>query len=243
MKKNPFLIFLLVLSALVSGTLWYLQSPYFAHTMKTLIARYLPKDIGVQSDFSEFAVKVFPRHLIWSKEKCGKDFLLEIRKDNDLSFILLERRDRLRQAISFYRASVSRLWTSREADAGSAVPYSFAGISQAFFQVEQSYAFWRAYLNLSELPYRHFVYEDLLADPQPYLDAVAELLDVAAPATVPVSHLRIQRDDVTEDWARRFRQEAGHKGAIEAIGDAPVPRTLDNLARFATKRPLSRRRF
>ncbi|TPI19772.1 Stf0 family sulfotransferase [Mesorhizobium sp. B4-1-1] len=190
-----------------------------------------------------FAVKVFPRHLIWSKEKCGKDFLLEVRQDKDLGFILLERRDRLRQAISFYRASVSRLWTSREQDAGSVVPYSFAGISQAFFQIEQSYAFWRAYLNLSELPYRRFVYEDLLADPQPYLDAVAELLGVPAPATVPVSQLRIQRDDVTEEWARRFRQEAGHKGAIEAIGDAPVPRTLDNLVRFATKRPLNRRRF
>jgi len=190
-----------------------------------------------------FAVKVFPRHLSWSKGKCGKDFLLEVRKNNDLSFILLERRDRLRQAISFYRASTANSWASLDKGPASPVSYSFAGISQAFFQIEQSYAFWRAYLDLSQLPYRHFLYEDLLPDPKPYLDAVAELLDVPVPATVPVSQLKIQRDELTEDWVKRFRQEAEKKGAIEAIEEAPVPRTLDNFARIALKRPLSRRRF
>ncbi|MDX8482696.1 Stf0 family sulfotransferase [Mesorhizobium sp. VK24D] len=190
-----------------------------------------------------FAIKVFPRHLIWSKGKCGKDFLLEIRRNNDLGFILLERRDRLRQAISFYRASASRLWSIRHKGAGTPVEYSFAGISRAFFQIEQSYAFWRAYLNLSQLPYRQFVYEDLQPDPRPYVEAVAQLLDVPVPATVPVSPYAIQRDDLTEDWAKRFRQEAAEKGAIEAIEDEQVPRTLDNLARFATKRSLTRRRF
>ncbi|MBZ9986708.1 Stf0 sulfotransferase [Mesorhizobium sp. BH1-1-5] len=198
---------------------------------------------GASTANGRFAIKVFPRHLSWSKGKCGKDFLLEVRKNNDLGFILLERRDRLRQAISFYRASVSLLWTSRAKGARSPVPYSFAGISQAFFQIEQSYAFWRAYVDLSQLPHRHFFYEDLLPDPRPYLEAVAELLDVPAPAAVPVSQLRIQRDDLTEDWVERFRQEAAKKGAIEAIEEVPVPRTLDNFARIALKRPLNRRRF
>lgn len=190
-----------------------------------------------------FAVKLFPRHLIRSKDRCGRDFLLEIRKKHDLGFIVLERRDRLRQAVSFYRASVSRLWSSRHKGADAPVPYSFAGISQAFFQIEQSYAFWRAYLNLSELRHRQFVYEDLQQDPQPYLEAVAELLAVRVPATVPVSKYEVQRDDLTEDWVTRFRRDAGEKGAIEAIEEAPVRRTLDNLARFALKRPLNRRRF
>ncbi|WP_363792906.1 Stf0 family sulfotransferase [Mesorhizobium sp.] len=204
------------------------------------------EDVVIKESSTEngrFAIKVFPRHLIWSKGKCGKDFLFEVRRNNDLGFILLERRDRLRQAISFHRASASLLWTSRHEGAGTPVPYSFTGISRAFFQIEQSYAFWRAYLNLSQLPYRRFVYEDLQPDPRPYVEAVAEMLDVPVPATVAVSQYTVQRDDLTEDWVERFRREAAEKGAIEAIEDAPVPRTLDNLARFATKRPLSRRRF
>lgn len=190
-----------------------------------------------------FAIKVFPRQLAWAKGRCGKDFLLEVGKQYELGFITLERRDRLRQAISFYRASVSRSWTSRHKGRDVAVPYSFAGISRAFFQIEQSYAFWRAYLELSQLPCRAFVYEDLLADPQPYLEAVAELLDVPAPASMPVSRFAVQRDELTEDWVMRFRQEAQKKGATEAIEDTPVPRTLDNFARIALKRPLSRRQF
>ncbi|WP_254634289.1 Stf0 family sulfotransferase [Mesorhizobium sp. GbtcB19] len=188
-----------------------------------------------------FALKVFPRQLAWSKGRCGKDFLLEMRKQHDLGFITLERRDRLRQAISFYRASVSNTWTS--GGAGPGVEYSFAGISRAFFQIEQSYAFWRAYLDLSQWPSRHFVYEDLLADPQPYVEAVAELLGVPVPAYVPVSGFAVQRDELTEDWVARFRQTSAERGAIEAIEEPPVPRTLQNFARIALKRPLSRRQF
>lgn len=195
------------------------------------------------TDNGRFALKVFPRHLAWSKGLCGKDFLFEIRRGNALGFILLERRDRLRQAISFYRASVSRFWTSRHKGADVAVAYSFAGISQAYFQIEHSYAFWRAYLTLSGLPYRQFVYEDLQPDPQPYLEAVAGFMDVPVPDAVPVSKLRIQRDDLTEEWVARFRQEVAEKGAIEAIEEVPVPRTLDNLTRLMLKRPLKRKGF
>ncbi|RAZ87083.1 Stf0 sulfotransferase [Mesorhizobium hawassense] len=190
-----------------------------------------------------FAIKVFPRQLAWSKGRWGRDFLFEMRRRHDLAFITLERRDRLRQAISFYRAGVSNSWTSWDKGRDVAVPYSFAGISRAFFQIEQSYAFRRAYLDFSQLPSRHFVYEDLLADPQPYIEAVAGLLDVGVPASLPVSRFVVQRDDITEDWVARFRQASAERGAIEAIEEQPVPRTLQNFARIALKRPLNRRQF
>jgi LPS sulfotransferase NodH len=191
-----------------------------------------------------FAIKVFPRHQAWARGKFGKDLLFEIRRKHDLGFILLERRDRVRQAISFYRARISGLWTSRHKDAQAPVPYSFSGIGQAYFQIELSYAFWRAYLQLSELDFRQFVYEELQQDPKPYLEAVADFMGVPVPETTPVSEFTIQRDDITEDWMTRFRKDAAAKGAIEAFEDMPaVPRTLGNLVRFALKRPLPRNRF
>lgn len=190
-----------------------------------------------------FAIKLFPRHLLWSKEKFGKDFLFEIRGKHDLGLILLERRDRLQQAVSFYRASISGLWTSRQKGAQAPLPYDFAGICQAYFQIEQSYAFWRAYLSLSELDFRQFFYEDLQQDPKPYLEAMADLMEVPVPETTPVSELRIQRDNLTEEWTTRFREDAASRAAIEAFEDMPVPRTLGNLTRFALKRPLVRKRF
>lgn len=190
-----------------------------------------------------FAVKLFPRHLRWSKEKFGKDFLFEIRKKHELGIILLERRDRVRQAISFYRARMSGLWTFRDQGRKQPIPYDFAGICQAYFQIEQSYTFWKAYLNLSELDFRLFYYEDMLEDSQPYIEAVAGFLDISAPEATPVSDLRIQRDSLTEDWSARFREDATAKGAAEALQEMPVARTLSNLARFTLKRPLNRKRF
>ena len=190
-----------------------------------------------------FAIKVFPSHLAWAKEKSGKDFLFEIRKTHDLSFVLLERRDRTRQAISAYRASISRVWTSKHRATRGPARYSFAGISQAFFEIERSYAFWRAYLSLSDLSCQSFVYEDLQQDPKPYLEALARFMQVPVPATTPLSELEVQRDVVTEQWVARFREDVEAKGAIDAIEDAPLPRTLDNLTRFAFKKPLARKRF
>ncbi|WP_421915675.1 Stf0 family sulfotransferase [Mesorhizobium sp.] len=190
-----------------------------------------------------FAVKLFPRHLHWSKEKFGKDFLFEIRKKHELGIIVLERRDRVRQAISFYRARMSGLWTSRDQGREQPLPYDFAEICQAYFQIEQSYAFWKAYLKLSELDFRQFYYEDLLHDPQPYIEAVAGFMDVPAAGATPVSELRIQRDSLTEDWSARFRKDATAKGAAAGLQEMPVARTLGNLARFALKRPLARKHF
>jgi LPS sulfotransferase NodH len=190
-----------------------------------------------------FSIKVFPRHLLWSKAKFGKDLLFEMRKRYDLSFVILERRDRLRQAISFYRARMSGVWTSRHKGEQASLAYDFAEISRAYFQIEQSYAFWRAYLSLPELGSLQFVYEELQDDPNPYVQAVAALLDVEAPEVRPVSSLRIQRDGVTEEWTARFREDAAKRGAIEVLADAPVPRTFGNLVRFAQKRPLATKKF
>ncbi|MBZ9693945.1 Stf0 family sulfotransferase [Mesorhizobium sp. CO1-1-9] len=197
------------------------------------------------TDNGRFAIKVFPRHLDACKDTFGKDFLFETKKKHDLLFILLERRDRLRQAISFYRARMSGLWTSQHQGriAPRIVPYSFAGISQAYFQIDRSYAYWRSYVALLGVDCLSFVYEDLQPDPKPYLQAVAQFMAVTAPESTSTSKFTIQRDSLTEEWLARFREDVAAKGAIEGIGDAPVTRNLDNLVRFIRKRPLNRKRF
>ncbi|MGX7876683.1 Stf0 family sulfotransferase [Mesorhizobium sp. ORM6] len=112
-----------------------------------------------------FAVKLFPRHLHWSQAKYGADFLAECLRRHAMGLVLLERRDRLRQAISYCRAKASGRWRSTMAGAGLVPQYDFAGICQAYFLIEQSYAFWEAYLRMANLPYDHLFYEDLLDDP------------------------------------------------------------------------------
>jgi hypothetical protein len=60
MLKHPFITFILVVGSLIGGLLWFIQSAQFAWVLKTLAYRYIPKDIGIEGDFSELAIQLFP---------------------------------------------------------------------------------------------------------------------------------------------------------------------------------------
>ncbi|TPM15141.1 Stf0 family sulfotransferase [Mesorhizobium sp. B2-3-5] len=184
-----------------------------------------------------FAVKLFPRHLHWSQAKYGADFLAECLRRHAMGLVLLERRDRLRQAISYCRAKASGRW--RSTDGADLVPrYDFAGICQAYFLIEQSYAFWEAYLRMADLPYDHFFYEDLLDDPRPYVASMARQLSIEMPNREFKTNLRLQRDNHTEDWAERFQNDVKSKGLLAHLPKRVAPRNINNLARFLLKKQM-----
>lgn len=60
MKRSPFLIFFFTVGLLVASALFFIQSQLFAGIFKKVVYRYLPKDLGVSADFSEFAIKMYP---------------------------------------------------------------------------------------------------------------------------------------------------------------------------------------
>ncbi|WP_137929502.1 Stf0 family sulfotransferase [Mesorhizobium comanense] len=186
-----------------------------------------------------FAVKLFPRHLHWSQAKYGADFLAECIRRHALGLVLLERRDRLRQAISYCRAKASGRWTSTTMDAAETVPrYDFAGICQAYFLIGQSYAFWEAYLRITGLPYDHLFYEDLLDDPAPYVASLARHLSVDMPEGEFETNLRQQRDSHTEEWVERFQDDARSKDLLAHLPETVAPRNIDNFARFLFKKQM-----
>ncbi|WP_250888737.1 Stf0 family sulfotransferase [Mesorhizobium sp. dw_380] len=155
-----------------------------------------------------------------------------------MGLVLLERRDRLRQAISYCRAKASGRWRSTMDGADLVPQYDFAGICQAYFLIEQSYAFWEAYLRLADLPYDHLFYEDLLDDPRPYVASVARQLAVEMPSGEFKTNLRLQRDACTEDWAERFQNDARSGDLLAHLPKKVAPRNIDNLARFLLKKQM-----
>ncbi|WP_245235527.1 Stf0 family sulfotransferase [Mesorhizobium erdmanii] len=185
-----------------------------------------------------FAVKLFPRHLDWSQAKYGTDFLAECVRRHAMGVVLLERRDRLRQAISYCRAKASGRWRSTMDGADMAPQYDFAGICQAYFLIGQSYAFWEAYLRMADLPYDHLFYEDLLEDPRPYIASVARQLSVEMPNGEFRTNLRLQRDNRTEEWAERFQSDAKSRGLLAHLPKKVAPRNIENLARFLLKKQM-----
>ncbi len=63
MRRKPFLLFSLIVLVLVFGVVGFIQSAQFALLLKRGLVKYLPRDLGVQADFSELAIGLFPPSL------------------------------------------------------------------------------------------------------------------------------------------------------------------------------------
>ncbi|MBL3569035.1 hypothetical protein BV509_18630 [Rhodovulum sulfidophilum] len=154
-----------------------------------------------------FALKVFPRHLLWFGETYGADFLTLCARTHELHIARLSRQDRLRQAISLVKARQTGRWSSELRGSDRLSVFDRAEIARAIHFVERSDAFWNAYETITGLVPRAFVYETLLEDPTPYLEWAAAALGVSYDAA-PDSRYAIQRNAETEDWVARFRGDA-----------------------------------
>ncbi len=60
MFKRPFLIFIAIIGLLVAGVVGFIQSPRFAVLLRRTAIRYLPKDLGVEAEFSDLAIQFLP---------------------------------------------------------------------------------------------------------------------------------------------------------------------------------------
>ncbi|MGN6464562.1 MAG: Stf0 family sulfotransferase, partial [Rhizobiaceae bacterium] len=151
--------------------------------------------------------------------------------------ILLKRRDRIRQAISFSRGKMTGKFRSTHKSVGDE-DYNFELICQLFWYIDRSYCFWESYLSFYNYRYKEFYYEDLLPSPDEYVECVSNFLSVPKPDTV-YSGLEIQRDEKTEEWVNRFKSDMAHHDFLGALRDKPASRTLRNFVRFASKEPMT----
>lgn len=60
MIKRPLLIFFVVVGVLIAGAIYFIQSPFFARALKSAASRYVPDDFGIEGDFSELSIRLFP---------------------------------------------------------------------------------------------------------------------------------------------------------------------------------------
>ncbi|MFZ9595030.1 MAG: translocation/assembly module TamB domain-containing protein [Bdellovibrionia bacterium] len=60
MIRKPFFLFILIVGGLIAGLLWFTQTPSFANALKSLVSQSLPRELGLEVDFSEIQVQFFP---------------------------------------------------------------------------------------------------------------------------------------------------------------------------------------
>jgi trehalose 2-sulfotransferase len=125
----------------------------------------------------------------------------------NLSFIYLERRDLLGQAISLVRALQTGQYHSHQA--ASAEPrYDAVAIARHIERISDGYVRWRRYFARNGIEPLWLSYEELTVEPKETVERVARFLDVElAPSAATGSDLRIQRDAISDTWRSRFVAE------------------------------------
>lgn len=141
-----------------------------------------------------------------------------------LRYIQITRQDKVRQAVSLWKAVQTQAWR-QEADGErqmTAEPqFSFRAINYLVRLLTAHDASWDAYfLGLGYEPLK-VTYEELAEAPEPVVRRVLEHLGIPAPGDLSLAapRLSIQADEVSEQWIRRVHE---HLVALESPAAEPA---------------------
>ena len=141
-----------------------------------------------------------------------------------LRYIQITRQDKLRQAISLWKAVQTQAWR-HDAGATNGSPvepqFSFRAINYLVRLLTAHDASWDAYfLGLGVEPLK-ITYEQLADDPEPVLRGIFEHFGIPAPDDLRISapRLQIQSDALSEEWLARVNE---HLSAMESPDARPA---------------------
>jgi trehalose 2-sulfotransferase len=131
----------------------------------------------------------------------------------DLRYVFLTRRDKVRQAVSYYKAIRTGVWFVIRDEAGRkpaiparVLPFDFETIDRLVAQLTQFDLSWRRYFQgLGVQPFE-VVYEDFVGAYESTVFAILRALDLATCADVRVAPPRLvrQADEVSAEWVEHY---------------------------------------
>jgi LPS sulfotransferase NodH len=131
----------------------------------------------------------------------------------ELRYLSVTRRDKVRQAVSLWRALQTWSWSSDQAPAVGTehLVYSHAAIAHLIHDIEAHEYEWRAYFRECGVEPLTIVYEDFAGRYEDTVRDILRELDVpeAESAAIAAPHKRPQSDDLSRRWADRYRAESG----------------------------------
>ncbi|MBC8501377.1 MAG: sulfotransferase [DPANN group archaeon] len=152
----------------------------------------------------------FMKRTSYYKNLKGDDLLREIFPN--LKYIFLTRKDKIKQAISYWKAKQTRVWVSfgNEELAYKKEPvYSFKGINECLKKIELDEEKWLAFFKDNNLSPLTIIYEDLCENFEGAIKEVLKLLEVSIPKNLKVSKpkSRILSDDLSKEWLIKFVED------------------------------------
>ena len=136
----------------------------------------------------------------------------------DLRYVQITRRDKVRQAVSLWKAVQTQAWRAGAGGGERVEPvFSFRAINFLVRQLTAHDASWDAYfLGLGAGPLK-VTYEELAEHPAPVVRRVLDHLgiDTPEPLDLGAPRLEAQADELSEEWVRRVHE---HLAALETPG-------------------------
>jgi LPS sulfotransferase NodH len=127
-------------------------------------------------------------------------------------YIWIQRRDRLRQAVSYAMAEQTGVWildgTYLPEGSSRVTPrYGYDDIRRHLRMLDRDAAVWENYFGRHGVVPHVVVYEDLVAHHEARLRGCLDFLGVGALASVPAPGIRRQADELTQQWVERFLRD------------------------------------
>lgn len=133
-----------------------------------------------------------------------------------LRFVWLRRRDTLRQAVSFWRATTPTEQFRLPDDPTIPIntpPFDARAIRQFLSLIERQDSLWRQWFAAERITPLEITYEDLDASPTATVRRVLDFLDVRADVATARPRITRQADEHTERYVEHFRRHEMRKEA------------------------------
>jgi LPS sulfotransferase NodH len=130
-----------------------------------------------------------------------------------ITYIYINRRDKVAQAVSMAKAMQTHAWLSFDQITGRTLRYDSDFVAQCSDELErQRLGWWRWFETNSITPFV-VTYEDLLADTSGVVSGVVELLGAEKdePEKVNLPVVERQADEINMEWMARFGREKKEK--------------------------------
>lgn len=135
-----------------------------------------------------------------------------------LQYVFVSRSDKVRQAVSLWRALQTWVWRKRDGHAGEPLPakravYSFDAIDHLLDQLRRHEDAWRGFFfRIGQQPLQLF-YEDVAGDLDGSVARVLKMLDVERPdGTAPLREtMARQADELSESWVQNYLEDVSRR--------------------------------
>ena len=136
------------------------------------------------------------------------------------TYIFMERRDGLAQAVSMARAMQTHSWISLSKPDEQKLRYDRDLISQCLGKLEMQKLGWQRWFETNDINPFVVVYEEMTADPAGVVRSILEYLHVQddEPNVVRLPPVEKQGDDTNKEWVARFQREV--QGGVMSNEDA-----------------------